>query len=170
MTSNEISKETITFDNALITERSYSYNLNGMLSSITDNIFGRHTYAYNQLGYLTLDRTIDNEGNIISNTTYSYDLNGNILTNGNNQYAYDSTIKDKIISINGSPITYENASSLKIKSCLGLNFEYEGNRLVGVNNTNTNIFLTFKYDEKWFKKKRFYIMEILQSIIIVVID
>ena len=106
----------------------------------------------------------------LSNTTYSYDLNGNILTNGNNQYAYDSTIKDKIISINGSPITYENASSLKIKSCLGLNFQYEGNRLVGVNNTNTNIFLTFKYDEKWFKKKRFYIMEILQSIIIVVIE
>ena len=92
----------------------------------------------------------------LSNTTYSYDLNGNILTNGNNQYAYDSTIKDKIISINGSSITYENASSLKIKSCLGLNFEYEGNRLVGVNNTNTNIFLTFKYDEKWFKKKILY--------------
>ena len=92
----------------------------------------------------------------LSNTTYSYDLNGNILTSGNNQYAYDSTIKDKIISINGSSITYENASSLKIKSCLGLNFEYEGNRLVGVNNTNTNIFLTFKYDEKWFKKKILY--------------
>ena len=105
VTSNEISKETITFDNTLITERSYSYNLNGMLSSITDNIFGRHTYAYNQLGYLTLDRTIDSDGNIISDTTYSYDLNGNILTNGNNQYAYDSTIKDKIISINRSPIT-----------------------------------------------------------------
>ena len=62
---------------------------------------------------MTLDRTIDSDGNIISNTTYSYDLNGNILTNGNNQYTYDSTIKDKIISINRSPITYENDSLLK---------------------------------------------------------
>ncbi len=32
---------------------------------------------------MTLDRTIDSNGNIISNTTYTYDSNGNILTNGN---------------------------------------------------------------------------------------
>lgn len=58
-----------------------------MLSSITDNIFGSHTYLYNHLGYLTFERTIDSDGNMISDTTYSYDLNVNILTNGNNQYA-----------------------------------------------------------------------------------
>ena len=85
--SNDTSNETITFDNALITERTYSYDVNGMLSSITDNIFGSHTYLYNHLGYLTFERTIDNDGNMISDTTYSYDLNVNILTNGNNQYA-----------------------------------------------------------------------------------
>ena len=114
MTSNEISNETITFDNALITERSYSYNLNGMLSSITDNIFGSHTYAYNQLGYLTLDRTIDSKGNIISNTTFSYDLNGNILTNGNITTYYYSG--DRLASeINNSYYKYYHVFQLCMK-------------------------------------------------------
>ena len=48
VTSNEISKETITFDNALITERTYSYDVNGMLSSIIDNVFEDiHMYIIN---------------------------------------------------------------------------------------------------------------------------
>ena len=85
-----------------------------MLSSIPDNIFGSHTYLYNHLGYLNFERTIDSDGNMISDTTYSYDLNDNILTNGNITTYYYSG--DSLASeINNSYYKYYHVFQLCMK-------------------------------------------------------
>ena len=72
----------------------------------------------------------------------------------NIQYAYDQNCKNKITSIHYLPITYENTTSLYIKSYLNLSFNYEGNRLMTVINSITNVTTLFTYDENGLRRTK----------------
>ena len=72
----------------------------------------------------------------------------------NIQYAYDQNCKNKITSIHYLPITYENTTSLYIKSYLNLSFNYEGNRLMTVINSITNVTTSFTYDENGLRRTK----------------
>ena len=72
----------------------------------------------------------------------------------NIQYDYDQNCKNKLTSIHFLPITYENTTSLYIKSYLNLSFNYEGNRLMTVTNSTTNVTTSFTYDENGLRRTK----------------
>ncbi len=144
ITSNEISSERTYLNGSLYETKLYRYDLNGRLTSSSSTISNSHSYTYNNLGYLMSDNT----------TTYDYDTNGNILENGNEIYAYDQNCKNKLTSIHNLPVTYENTTSLYIKSYLNLSFNYEGNRLMTVTNSITNVTTSFTYDENGLRRTK----------------
>ncbi len=115
----EISKETIKYKDTTI-NRKYGY-LNGNVTSISDSIFGSHTYEYNYRGFLTKED--ENEIN--------YDKNGNIISYGNRIFTYDTTIKDRLTSVNGRKISYSSSNPLNPNKWGDSTFyTFEGRRLI----------------------------------------
>ncbi len=143
-TSNQISSEIIyrkgTYDAAFV----YNYDNNGQLIQIHFENSPLHTYTYNNLGFLTSDNNIN----------LQYDTNGNIVSKGTQTYIYDNNVKDKLISYNGIPVTYDSDSSLYIKSCTNKTYNYEGNRLISVVNSTTGITSYYQYNENGLRTKK----------------
>lgn len=117
--SKQVSKEIIKSGSSTIT-RSYESDVLGNITKITDSTFGNHEYEYNFRGFLT---KADGEQNI-------YDDNGNIVKKGNAILNYDSTIKDRLVSYNGTKITYDTANPLNPKTYGSDTYNFEGRRLV----------------------------------------
>ncbi len=143
-TSNQISSEIIyrkgTYDAAFV----YNYDNNGQIIQINLENSPLHTYTYNNLGFLTSDNNIN----------LQYDTNGNIVSKGTQTYIYDNNVKDKLISYNGIPVTYDSDSSLYIKSCTNKTYSYEGNRLTSVVNSTTGITSYYQYNENGLRTKK----------------
>lgn len=119
--STAISKETYDTYGGYHTERTYKTNALGHIESIQDSTFGSHTYSYNARGFLTKEDSIN----------YEYDANGNITKVGTITFKYDTTIKDRLILVNGKEISY-GTNSLNPNSYDGITYEWEGRRLVGL--------------------------------------
>ena len=91
----------------------------GNITKITDNIFGNHEFTYNYRGFLV---KADNE-------TYSYDSDGNMTKKGSITLTYDSVIKDRLTSFNGTTIEYDSANPLNPKRYGSNSYTFEGRRL-----------------------------------------
>lgn len=112
--STAISKETYDTYGGYHTERTYKTNALGHIESIQDSTFGSHTYSYNARGFLTKEDSIN----------YEYDANGNITKVGTTTFKYDTTIKDRLILVNGKEISY-GTNSLNPNSYDGFTYEWE---------------------------------------------
>lgn len=86
--------------------RSYESDALGNITKITDSTFGSHSYEYDSRGFLI---KADDE-------TYSYDKNGNIVKKGDYTLTYDSSIKDRLVSFNGTKIEYDSSNPLNPKN------------------------------------------------------
>lgn len=100
--------------------RSYESDALGNITKITDSTFGSHTYEYDSRGFLI---KADNE-------TYSYDKNGNIVKKGDYTLTYDSSIKDRLVSFNGTKIEYDSSNPLNPRKYGSNTYQFEGRRLV----------------------------------------
>ena len=100
--------------------RSYESDALGNITKITDSTFGSHTYEYDGRGFLI---KADDE-------TYSYDKNGNIVKKGDYTLTYDSSIKDRLVSFNGTKIEYDSSNPLNPKKYGSNTYQFEGRRLV----------------------------------------
>ncbi len=120
----EIENEIIKTGNTFYT-RSYDYT-KGNVSYITDSVFGSHSYGYNYRGFLTND----------DGTAISYDGNGNIRTYGSINYTYDSTIKDRLSSVNGVGVIYSDNNPLNPETWGSNEYVFEGRRLIQYENGN----------------------------------
>lgn len=131
----------------------YAYDNNGNITSVTDGTT-QITYKYDGLNRLErennqqLNKTItyeyDSGGNIKNKKYYSYTTAAN-PTNPTQtiSYNYDTTWKDKLVSYNGSTITYDaigNPLSYRGKT---LTWQ-RGRQLATVNNGSATY--TYKYD------------------------
>ncbi len=103
-----------------ITKRTYETDALGRVTKVTDGTDVKHSYKYNYRGFL---EEADGE-------RYAYDGNGNITQLGTTVLAYDSKIKDKLISVGGFKVSYVNKSSLNPTGWKDRLYEYEGGRLV----------------------------------------
>ncbi|MDE6945932.1 MAG: hypothetical protein K2P14_01985 [Anaeroplasmataceae bacterium] len=119
--SSQIEKETIKYGYSTAS-RNYTTDKLGNVTAITDTTFGSHTYTYNARGYLIKE----------DNTEYAYDNNGNITKAGSTTFTYDTTIKDRLKSVNGKEITY-GTNPLNPTSYNGNTYTFEGRRLVKYN-------------------------------------
>ena len=117
--------------------RSYTYDNLGNVTAISDNTIGSHTYEYDDRGFLVRDDT----------TTFAYDGNGNITQKGNVTFTYDSTMKDKLVSVGGKAITYSTNNVLAPISYDGKNFAYEGKRLIGFTDANSDSYM-YEYNDQ----------------------
>ncbi|MGH4120258.1 RHS repeat-associated core domain-containing protein [Clostridium sp.] len=90
----------------------YEYDANGNISKVTQGIMNI-IYLYNELNEL-----IQEDNQVLNKTIiYSYDVGGNLTSKleipyggGSNTtitYSYNTVWKDKLISYNGKPITYD---------------------------------------------------------------
>ncbi|MDE5855741.1 MAG: hypothetical protein K2H06_01710, partial [Anaeroplasmataceae bacterium] len=121
--SQQVKTETIKYGSSTV-NRSYKYDVLGRVTTITDSIFGSHNYSYNARGFLEQEDT----------TKYEYDSNGNITKAGSITFTYDSAIKDKLKTVNGKAITYDENNPFNPKSYNGNTYTFEGRRLVKYNN------------------------------------
>ena len=143
--SHLIARETIS-TGVTSFDRYYTYDNHDLVTAISNssNLFGNHSYEYDYRGFLTSE-TFNGQ-----TKSYTYDDNGNILTAGNTSFSYDSTIKDRLISVGGSIISYSSNNSLNPSSFDGWSYRYEGRRLVEAEKDNSyeDIKITFTYDEE----------------------
>lgn len=100
--------------------RSYESDALGNITKISDSTFGSHTYEYDSRGFLI---KADDE-------TYSYDKNGNIVKKGDYTLTYDSSIKDRLVSFNGTKIEYDSSNPLNPRKYGSNTYQFEGRRLV----------------------------------------
>ena len=100
--------------------RSYESDALGNITKITDSTFGSHSYEYDSRGFLI---KADDE-------TYSYDKNGNIVKKGDYTLTYDSSIKDRLVSFNGTKIEYDSSNPLNTRKYGSNTYQFEGRRLV----------------------------------------
>ena len=100
--------------------RSYESDALGNITKITDSTFGFHSYEYDSRGFLI---KADDE-------TYSYDKNGNIVKKGDYTLTYDSSIKDRLVSFNGTKIEYDSSNPLNTRKYGSNTYQFEGRRLV----------------------------------------
>lgn len=100
--------------------RSYESDALGNITKITDSTFGFYSYEYDSRGFLI---KADDE-------TYSYDKNGNIVKKGDYTLTYDSSIKDRLVSFNGTKIEYDSSNPLNPRKYGSNTYQFEGRRLV----------------------------------------
>lgn len=100
--------------------RSYESDALGNITKITDSTFGSHSYEYDSRWFLI---KADDE-------TYSYDKNGNIVKKGDYTLTYDSSIKDRLVSFNGTKIEYDSSNPLNPRKYGSNTYQFEGRRLV----------------------------------------
>ena len=146
-----IENENIILPNQSI-NRAYTYDNMNNVTAITDLTFGNRSYSYGWKSFLETE-TIGNK-----HYTYDYDENGNIkkviLTiNGTptiTNFVYDSTIKDKLLSVGGNNITYSSTSPLLPTSYKGMSYSYEGKKLIKTEHTAGSVYerSTYEYDDE----------------------
>ena len=100
--------------------RSYKTDSLGNVTSISDSIFGSHTYTYDSRGFLTKE----------DNISYTYDNNGNITKSGNNTFKYDNL--NRLISINGESVFYSFTNPGNPRLFKDMEYKFEGRKLIGI--------------------------------------
>ena len=138
--SSIIKSETIYLNNQTIT-REYTTDSLGRVTKITDSVFGDKNYTYNNKGYLSED-VID---------SYSYDENGNIIIDGD--VVVYSQADGRLLSVNGSEITYDENNIFMPTSYNGMTFTWDGKRLKQIVKNNNTI--NFDYNEQGLRTKKF---------------
>lgn len=121
--------------------RSYESNDLGRIKGITDSVFGNHTFDFDERGFLKL----------ADGLTILCDDNGNITNIGEKKFVYDSTIKDRLISFNNKPISYNDTNPLNPTSYDGKTFTWVGRRLKQIRG---NLTVDFEYNEQGLRIKK----------------
>lgn len=156
-TTHKIGTETIKYGNNQV-NRVYTYDGLNRIISITDQVFGSHTYNYDYRGFLTYEKY---GNNIIRE--YTYDNNGNILSVTNSMYPnypetfeYDTNIKDRIKKKNNFNISYSNVTPGNIYGFQNYEYTYEGKRMVEAYYANSGEYkkVSYTYDEEGLIIKR----------------
>lgn len=116
--------------------RTFETDSLGRVTKINDSIFGSHTYQYDYRGFLIKE----------DNKIYNYDQYGNIILKDKTKLTYDTSIKDRLASIDGISVTYNNKSPLIIDTYKTNRLYFEGRRLSRF--VKGSMFYDFEYDDK----------------------
>lgn len=133
--SQRIDEETFSLKGQTLT-KAYLYDNVGNLIQIGGTMHSNRSYEYDGRGFMTKEDA----------TQYAYDANGNITQMGDTKLYYDSVIKDRLVKVGNTSITYDVNNPLMPSKYGDVTYTFEGRRLVGYSNSTEQF--TYKYNEQ----------------------
>ena len=102
----------------------------------------RHDYTYDYRNFLVND----------NGTAYEYDGNGNITKKGATTYTYDTVIKDRLVKVGNTPVTYSTENPLNPATYGNCSYNFKGRRLQSF--TKSASTYNYIYDEQGLRTRK----------------
>ena len=83
---------------------------------------------------------------------YEYDGNGNITKKGATTYTYDTVIKDRLVKVGNTPVTYSTANPLNPATYGNCSYNFKGRRLQSF--TKSGSTYNYIYDEQGLRTRK----------------
>ncbi len=116
-------------------DRKYKYDSIGNVVEIDDGVFGKNTYVYDYRNFLVKDNT----------TIFTYDGNGNVTQMGSTVFSYDPVLKDRLVKVGNTTITYNSNNPLNPATYGNKSYSFTGRRLQSF--TVSGSTYNYTYDE-----------------------
>ena len=140
--SQRINMDTFAFGDESYWVRQYQYDAMGNVTKIYGETPDRHDYTYDYRNFLVND----------NGTAYEYDGNGNITKKGATTYTYDTVIKDRLVKVGNTPVTYSTANPLNPATYGNCSYNFNGRRLQSF--TKSGSTYNYIYDEQGLRTRK----------------
>ena len=140
--SQRINMDTFAFGDEPYWVRQYQYDAMGNVTKIYGETPDRHDYTYDYRNFLVND----------NGTVYEYDGNGNITKKGATTYTYDTVIKDRLVKVGNTPVTYSTANPLNPATYGNCSYNFKGRRLQSF--TKSGSTYNYIYDEQGLRTRK----------------
>ena len=101
-----------------------------------------HDYTYDYRNFLVND----------NGTAYEYDGNGNITKKGTTTFTYDTVIKDRLVKVGNTPVTYSTENPLNPATYGNCSYNFKGRRLQSF--TKSGSTYNYIYDEQGLRTRK----------------
>ena len=140
--SQRINMDTFAFGDESYWVRQYQYDAMGNVTKIYGETPDCHDYTYDYRNFLVND----------NGTAYEYDGNGNITKKGTTTYTYDTVIKDRLVKVGNTPVTYSTANPLNPATYGNCSYNFKGRRLQSF--TKSGSTYNYIYDEQGLRTRK----------------
>ena len=140
--SQRINMDTFAFGDEPYWVRQYQYDAMGNVTKIYGETPDCHDYTYDYRNFLVND----------NGTAYEYDGNGNITKKGTTTYTYDTVIKDRLVKVGNTPVTYSTANPLNPATYGNCSYNFKGRRLQSF--TKSGSTYNYIYDEQGLRTRK----------------
>ena len=140
--SQRINMDTFAFGDESYWVRQYQYDAMGNVTKIYGETPDRHDYTYDYRNFLVND----------NGTVYEYDGNGNITKKGTTTFTYDTVIKDRLVKVGNTPVTYSTANPLNPATYGNCSYNFKGRRLQSF--TKSGSTYNYIYDEQGLRTRK----------------
>lgn len=140
--SQRINMDTFAFGDESYWVRQYQYDAMGNVTKIYGETPDRHDYTYDYRDFLVND----------NGTAYEYDGNGNITKKGATTYTYDTVIKDRLVKVGNTPVTYSTENPLNPATYGNCSYNFKGRRLQSF--TKSGSTYNYIYDEQGLRTRK----------------
>ena len=140
--SQRINMDTFSFGDESYWVRQYQYDAMGNVTKIYGETPDRHDYTYDYRNFLVND----------NGTVYEYDGNGNITKKGATTYTYDTVIKDRLVKVGNTPVTYSTENPLNPATYGNCSYNFNGRRLQSF--TKSASTYNYIYDEQGLRTRK----------------
>ena len=140
--SQRINMDTFAFGDESYWVRQYQYDAMGNVTKIYGETPDCHDYTYDYRNFLVND----------NGTAYEYDGNGNITKKGTTTYTYDTVIKDRLVKVGNTPVTYSTANPLNPATYGNCSYNFKGRRLQSF--TKLASTYNYIYDEQGLRTRK----------------
>ena len=140
--SQRINMDTFAFGDESYWVRQYQYDAMGNVTKIYGETPDRHDYTYDYRNFLVND----------NGTAYEYDGNGNITKKGTTTFTYDTVIKDRLVKVGNTPVTYSTENPLNPATYGNCSYNFKGRRLQSF--TKSASTYNYIYDEQGLRTRK----------------
>ena len=140
--SQRINMDTFAFGDESYWVRQYQYDAMGNVTKIYGETPDRHDYTYDYRNFLVND----------NGTAYEYDGNGNITKKGTTTFTYDTVIKDRLVKVGNTPVTYSTENPLNPATYGNCSYNFKGRRLQSF--TKSGSTYNYIYDEQGLRTRK----------------
>lgn len=140
--SQRINMDTFAFGDESYWVRQYQYDAMGNVTKIYGETPDCHDYTYDYRNFLVND----------NGTVYEYDGNGNITKKGTTTFTYDTVIKDRLVKVGNTPVTFSTENPLNPATYGNCSYNFKGRRLQSF--TKSGSTYNYIYDEQGLRTRK----------------